>query len=96
MVSRIPPGRVCTYGDVAALAGAPGAARAAGSVLARADRPGLPYHRVIAAGGCLGGYSDLHVKRLLLEAEGVRVIGRRVKDFARLRWGLSPKRGPAR
>jgi len=89
-VSRIPPGRVCTYGDVASLAGAPGAARAAGSVLARANRPGLPYHRVIAAGGRLGGYSDLHVKRLLLESEGVRVVGRRVKDFARLRWLPQP------
>ncbi|MEQ1858278.1 MAG: MGMT family protein, partial [Longimicrobiales bacterium] len=40
-----------------------GAARAVGNTMARADRPGLPYHRVIAAGGALGGYSDLALKR---------------------------------
>ena len=59
VVARIPPGRVSTYGDVAAMAGAPGAARAAGNVMATARIPGVPYHRVIAAGGLLGGYSDL-------------------------------------
>ena len=56
VVSRIPPGRVATYGDVARLAGKPRAARAVGNILREADRPGLPYHRVIAAGGRLGGY----------------------------------------
>ena len=86
VVARIPPGRVATYGDVAALAGAPGAARAAGSVLARASRPGVPYHRVIAAGGLLGGYGQLHVKRALLAAEGLDVTTRRVRGFARVRW----------
>jgi len=86
VVSRIPPGRVATYGDVASLAGAPGAARAVGNVLALADRPGLPYHRVIAAGGQLGGYSDLAIKRALLAAEGLEVTARRVRGFARVRW----------
>ena len=38
-----------------------------------ADRPGLPYHRVIAAGGRLGGYSSLSLKRSLLSAEGLTV-----------------------
>ena len=51
IVSRIPVGRVTTYGDVAKLAGKPRAARAVGNIMRRADRPGLPYHRVIAAGG---------------------------------------------
>ena len=86
VVARIPPGRVATYGDVARLAGAPGAARAAGSVLAQANRPGVPYHRVIAAGGLLGGYSELALKRALLAAEGLEVTPRRVRDFARVRW----------
>ena len=58
VVSRIPVGRVTTYGDVARLAGRPGAARAVGNILREADEPGLPYHRVIAAGGKLGGYSE--------------------------------------
>ena len=49
VVTRIPPGRVCTYGDAPPMAGAPGAARAAGNVMATARVPGVPYHRVLAA-----------------------------------------------
>ena len=86
VVSRVPPGRVTTYGDVAAMAGRPGAARAVGNILARAERPGLPYHRVIAAGGALGGYSQLALKRALLIAEGIEVGPRRIRGFERLRW----------
>jgi len=92
VVSRVPPGRVTTYGDVARLAGRPGAARAVGTIMARADRPGLPYHRVIAAGGALGGYSDLAVKRALLTAEGIEVGRRRVRGFELLRWKPSLRR----
>ena len=75
-----------TYGDVARLAGRPGAARAVGNVLREARHPGLPYHRVIAAGGGLGGYSDLSLKRALLIAEGLTVSGRRVRRFDSVRW----------
>jgi alkylated DNA nucleotide flippase Atl1 len=53
---------------------------------AKADRPGLPYHRVIAAGGQLGGYTSLSMKRSLLAAEGLTVTPRRVVGFARVRW----------
>jgi len=86
VVSRVPPGRVTTYGDVARMAGRPGAARAVGTIMARASRPGLPYHRVIAAGGALGGYSDLATKRALLAAEGIEVGRTRIRGFERLRW----------
>ena len=86
VVSRIPVGRVITYGDVAKLAGKPGAARAVGNLMRRAGRPGLPYHRVVAAGGALGGYSSLTLKRSLLAAEGVIVTPRRIVGFARVRW----------
>lgn len=86
VVRRIPVGRVTTYGDVARLAGRPGAARAVGNILREADHPGLPYHRVIAAGGQLGGYSNLALKRSLLAAEGLIVTGRRVRHFADVRW----------
>jgi O-6-methylguanine DNA methyltransferase len=68
----VPRGEVVTYGELAALAGAPGAARAAGSFCAR-NRLGLfiPCHRVVAAGG-LGSYGShgLAYKRRLLELEG--------------------------
>ena len=85
-MKRIPVGRVTTYGEVARLAGRPGAARAVGNVLREAHQPGLPYHRVIAAGGQLGGYSNLALKRSLLAAEGLEVTSRRVRHFADVRW----------
>src|SRR6187401_1535502 len=91
IVSRIPVGRVTTYGDIARLAGKPGAARAVGNIMRRGDRPGLPYHRVIAAGGGLGGYSSLQLKRSLLAAEGVTVTPRRVVGFARIHWPESAR-----
>lgn len=86
VVSRIPVGRVTTYGDVARMAGRPGAARAVGNIMQQATRPGLPYHRVISAGGALGGYSSLALKRSLLAAEGLTVTHRRVVGFAKIRW----------
>ena len=86
IVSRIPLGRVTTYGDVARLAGQPRAARAVGNIMRTADRPGLPYHRVIAAGGRLGGYSSLSLKRSLLSAEGLTVSPGRVLGFTRVHW----------
>lgn len=86
-VSRIPSGRVATYGDVARLAGRPRAARAVGRIVATAGRPGLPYHRVIAAGGAVGGYgSSVEMKIALLRAEGTAVRGRRVVEFKIRRW----------
>lgn len=91
IVSRIPPGRVITYGDVAKLAGKPGAARAVGNIMGQATRAGLPYHRVIAAGGKLGGYSSLALKRSLLAAEGLTVTPSRVVGFARIRWPRDKK-----
>ena len=86
IVSRIPAGRVTTYGDVAKLAGKPRAARAVGNIMQQATRPGLPYHRVIGAGGRLGGYSSLALKRSMLAAEGLTVTAARVLGFERIRW----------
>jgi O-6-methylguanine DNA methyltransferase len=87
VVRRIPPGRVATYGDVARAAGAPRAARAVGNIMRTSRVPGLPYHRVIAAGGRLGGYGGNEaLKRALLAAEGVHVSGKRVRDFDRKRF----------
>lgn len=80
IVRRIPPGRVATYGDVAELAGRPRAARAVGNIMRDCRRPDVPCHRVIAAGGRLGGYGGREVlKRALLVAEGVLFVGTRVK-----------------
>lgn len=87
VVRRIPPGRVATYGDVARLAGFPRAARAVGTVMRRCGRRGVPCHRVIGAGGRLGGYGgNLELKRALLRAEALVVTGQRIREFARVRW----------
>jgi O-6-methylguanine DNA methyltransferase len=93
IVRRIPPGRVATYGDIAAFAGRPRAARAVGNVMRGCSRRDVPCHRVIAAGGRVGGYGGNEVlKRALLTAEGVIVSGSRVRDLERVRWSPSRKR----
>ena len=87
VVRRIPPGRVATYGDVAAMAGRPRAARAVGNIMRTCRKPGIPCHRVIAAGGRLGGYGGSEMmKRALLAAEGVTVSGSRVRELSRVAW----------
>ena len=87
VLRKIPRGRVVTYGDLARLAGRPGAARAAGNIMRDAPEPGLPYHRVIAAGGRLGGFGgDPQRKAALLAAEGVIVRRERVLEFRTKRW----------
>ena len=86
-VRRIPPGRVATYGDIAALAGSPRAWRAVGTMMRESRDPSMPCHRVIAAGGSLGGYGgNLQLKRELLRAEGLEVTRTRVRRFADVRW----------
>jgi O-6-methylguanine DNA methyltransferase len=87
LLRRVPPGRVVTYGDLAALAGRPGAARAVGNIMRDGGEPGLPYHRVIAAGGRLGGYGGNEaMKAALLRREGLVVSGGRVRGFRQARW----------
>ena len=88
---RIPPGRLATYGDVAAMAGRPRAARAVGNIMRTCGDRTVPCHRVVGAGGALGGYGgEEALKRSLLRAEGIIVVGRRIRAFARVRW---PARG---
>ena len=72
VVRGIPPGRVATYGDVAAWSGFPGAARAVGHVMATSTGLDAPCHRVVASDGSLGGFTgDLRWKRGMLALEGV-------------------------
>jgi O-6-methylguanine DNA methyltransferase len=87
VVRRIPHGRVATYGDVAAAAGKPRAHRAVGNIMRATTDSSIPCHRVISAGGKLGGYGrDLFAKRALLLAEGIIVSAGRVRNFRDLRW----------
>jgi O-6-methylguanine DNA methyltransferase len=86
-VRRIPPGRVATYGDVAAIAGRPGAARAVGNIMRECRARDVPCHRVVAAEGALGGYGgEPGLKRSLLQAEGIVVRGTRIRHFKACRW----------
>jgi methylated-DNA-protein-cysteine methyltransferase-like protein len=86
-VRRIPPGRVSTYGDIARLAGRPRAGRAVGNIMRKGGQPGVPYHRVVAAGGLAGGYGGNEaLKCALLRSEGLTVVGRRIRNFSTVRW----------
>lgn len=71
--SRVPRGKVISYSNLAARAGFPGAARAAGSALAKNPFPlAIPCHRAVRSDGSLGGFGGgLEMKRALLEMEGV-------------------------
>ena len=96
VVRRIPAGRIATYGDVAEAAGRPGAARAVGNIMRDCRQRDVPCHRVVAAAGRLGGYGgNLNLKRALLRAEGLVVVGSTIRNFRAQRMafrGREPKR----
>jgi methylated-DNA-[protein]-cysteine S-methyltransferase len=73
----IPYGELCTYGDLAARAGAPGAARAAGAAMRRCPvELFVPCHRVVRSGPGFGGYGGDDGRRVaLLRLEGVVAAG---------------------
>jgi methylated-DNA-protein-cysteine methyltransferase-like protein len=88
-VRRIPRGKVCTYGNVAEVAGLPRRARLVGTVLRQTPAGrGLPWYRVINAGGRISfptGSDAYQRQRHKLEAEGVVFVGGRV-DLRRYGW----------
>ena len=89
-VRRLKSGQVATYGDIAAAAGQPRAYRAVGNIMRECGARDVPCHRVIAAGGRLGGYgSNPALKAALLRAEGLLVSGRRVKNWRERRVRVS-------
>ncbi|HXW67354.1 MAG TPA: MGMT family protein [Thermoplasmata archaeon] len=78
VIASVPRGRVITYGQAAAAAGFPGGARLTVWALHRFD--GLPWHRVVAAGGriALSGVDGTE-QRLRLRLEGVEFRNGRVR-----------------
>ena len=81
VLGRLQSGEIITYGEVAAEAGNPGAARAVGRILARSGGS-YAWWRVVAANGRLvPGHEAEHARRL--RAEGVQVVGRRVARMGR-------------
>ena len=90
LVAQIPPGRVMTYGQLALLAGQPGAARQAGTVLSglQGTEHPYPWQRVVNAQGRIStdkiGLGDL--QRALLQREGVTFSASGRLDLAGLQW----------
>ena len=89
-VSRIPRGRVATYGQVASLAGIDGHARQVGYALHNLSTGSdVPWHRVVNARGEVSPRtsSDSHeLQRMLLEAEGVKFDTNGQVDMRKYRW----------
>jgi len=81
---RINRGRVRSYGELAAAAGSPGAARAVGNVMAQNRYPIIvPCHRVVGSAGSLGGFSardGISMKRRMLDMEGAEVGPRKTRS----------------
>jgi methylated-DNA-protein-cysteine methyltransferase-like protein len=84
-ILKVPRGKVSTYGAIARAAGLPGRGRQVVRVLRGAY--GLPWHRILGAGGeiKLPGDSGLE-QRFRLESEGVRFRGKRVDMKAHEHW----------
>ena len=78
--SKIPYGKVMSYGQLAEKAGSPKAARAIGQIMAGNPIPMVvPCHRVVGSDGSLTGYAGgIDMKKKLLLMEGVEIIGKRV------------------
>lgn len=77
IIRSIPPGKVMTYGQIAACAGNPRGARQVVRILhAMSGKYGLPWHRVVNAKGEIGLPEGLHREMQLqaLEAEGVIIL----------------------
>src|ERR1700684_2383063 len=93
LVKKVPKGRVTTYGAVAKALRLRGGARVVGYAMACCPSgQGIPWHRVVGAGGRLL-ISEPHasLQRRLLETGGV-AMGRRRIDMDRYAWSLSKKK----
>ena len=71
VVRNIPSGQTMSYGEVAAIAGSPVAARVVGSIMKQNYDPTVPCHRVIRSDGSVGGYNRGEKNKItLLQSEG--------------------------
>ncbi len=86
-MAQVPVGHVTTYGDLAALAGHPYAARVVGGMAHYGD-PELPWHRLVNRfGGLAAGYhGGRRTQEEHLAAEGVKCTDQVVDKFAEIRW----------
>lgn len=88
LMAQLPNDKVTTYGDIAAMAGSPRAARIVGGI-AHSGPEDLPWHRLVNAKGglAIGFPGGQDIQRQLLEQDGITVDAEwRVKDFGLCRW----------
>jgi methylated-DNA-protein-cysteine methyltransferase-like protein len=89
IAAQIPEGKVATYGQIAMLAGSPGAARAVGTAMRNnPDMKTVPCHRVVGSDGKMHGYAfgkGIESKKERLKKEGVSLRGGKV-DLQIYRW----------
>lgn len=90
-VQLIPKGRIATYGQIAGIAGFPGAARQVGYALSALETgTRVPWHRVVNARGAIskrsGGWDAEVTQRLLLESEGIEFDAAGRICMERFRW----------
>lgn len=91
IVRKIPKGRVCTYGDIAAYIGTKGSARTVGYAMnnAHSISPFMPAHRVVNRNGLLTGkhhFGSATMMQELLENEGIKIIDDQIQEFEKVRW----------
>ena len=87
LIAQLPDGKVTTYGDLAAMAGHPYAARVVGGIC-HYGPPELPWHRLVNRfGGLASGFpGGREVQQQLLEADGFSCTDYIVDNFEELRW----------
>jgi len=82
LTSKIPKGRVTTYGEIAKILNT--SPRAVGQALkANPYAPKVPCHRVVRSDGSIGGYQGKNSKKKiqLLKKEGIEISNRKIKEF---------------
>jgi methylated-DNA-protein-cysteine methyltransferase related protein len=91
VVKQIPPGRVTSYGAIAACLGTPGSARMVGWAMNASHHASefIPAHRVVNRNGLLTGkhhFDTPDAMQELLESEGIQVVDEQIVDFKRVFW----------
>lgn len=90
IIKKVPTGRVASYGQIAALAGSPGAARQVGFILRSSSLDSLPWWRIINNAGVLsikGSFeATKSLQKDLLEKEGVEISDSFTLDIEHYRY----------
>ena len=82
LLSKVPKGKITTYGDIARALGNNGSRAVGNSLNKNPFAPTIPCHRVVLSDGRVGGYAGgLEMKLKLLSEEGIVVENGKVKDF---------------